>query len=57
MTYAELFWLIYILSILFALWANYESANTVWIRRFGGYTVLWVLVGILGYKVFGAAVK
>jgi len=52
-----LFWMIYILALLFAWWGYYEPAQPNWYRRAGGYTVLWLLVGILGYRVFGDAVK
>jgi hypothetical protein len=52
-----LFWVIYIFALLFSWWGYYEAGNTVWIRRAGGYTVLWVLVGILGWRVFGPAIR
>jgi hypothetical protein len=51
-----LFWMIYIIAILFAGWTNYEQNVFYW-RRFSGYLVLFVLVGLLGYQVFGPAVK
>ncbi len=52
-----LFWVIYIIAVLFGLWANYAPGQPFAIRPFGGYLVLWILVGILGYEVFGAAVR
>lgn len=52
-----LFWVIYIFAILFSLWANYEAGQPMWYRRAGGYFILWVLVGILGYRVFGPAIR
>ncbi len=52
-----IFWGIYILSILFGWWANYEPAQPRWPHRFGGYFVLWILVGMLGWHVFGPAVR
>jgi hypothetical protein len=51
-----LFWMIYIIAILFAGWTNYEANVFLW-RRFSGYLVLFVLVGLLGYRVFGPAVR
>ena len=52
-----LFWIIYILTIVGGVWSYYDSAQPLWYRRFGGYLILWILVGILGYRVFGAAIK
>ena len=33
------------------------TANVMWTRRAGAYGVLWLLVGFLGWAVFGAVVK
>jgi hypothetical protein len=52
-----LFWVIYIVALLAAFWSYYEPGQPAWFRRAGGYTVLWVLVGILGWRVFGPAVR
>jgi hypothetical protein len=57
MTMANLFWMIYIVALLFGLWLNYEAGQPVWVRRAGAYVALWVLVGILGWRVFGSAVR
>jgi hypothetical protein len=51
-----LFWMIYIIAILFAGWAYY-APGTPWTRHFSGVFVVWVLIGILGYRVFGSAIK
>ena len=56
MPLSYLFWGIYILSIFFGGWGYYDG-TPVGYRRFGGYFVLWVLVGLLGYHVFGAAIR
>jgi hypothetical protein len=55
MSLSLLFWMLYILSVLFGFWANYDPAIPLWYRRAGAYFVLWILVGILGWSVFGAA--
>jgi hypothetical protein len=57
MPLSYLFWGIYILSIILGFMVNYEAGQPVWLRRFSGYIVLWVLVGLLGYRVFGPAVR
>jgi hypothetical protein len=56
MPWNVLFWMIYILSIFFAGWVYY-APNTNWLRPFSGLFVTWVLIGILGYRVFGPAIK
>ena len=52
-----LFWMIYVVACLFGLWLNYEAGQPLWPRRAGSFVVLWILVGILGYRVFGAVIK
>jgi hypothetical protein len=56
MPLSYLFWGIYIFAILFAWWLSYDGQAN-WYRRAGTLTVLWVLVGILGYRVFGSAIR
>ena len=51
-----LFWMVYIISILFGGWSYYDGQPT-WYRRFSGYFILWLLVGLLGYRVFGSAIR
>ena len=51
-----LFWVIYVIAILFGVWSNYDAANELWFRRAGAYLVLWILVGIIGWRVFGPVV-
>jgi hypothetical protein len=51
-----LFWVIYILALIISLWGYYVP-NTPWYRGFGGAFVLWLLVGILGWRVFGPAIR
>jgi len=57
MPMSVLFWCIYIFSILFGIWGYYDPAQPNWYRRAGGYLVLWILVGLLGYHVFGPAIS
>jgi hypothetical protein len=51
-----LFWVVYLLALVLGFWANYDGQPN-WPRRAGGYGALWLLVGILGWQVFGPAVK
>ena len=57
MTLGLLFWVIYLIAVLFGFWVNYEANQPLWFRRAGAFLVLWVLVGILGWEVFGPAVR
>jgi hypothetical protein len=52
-----LFWGIYIFALLFSFWVYYEPAPSPWFRRASGVWILWLLVGILGYRVFGSAIR
>jgi hypothetical protein len=52
-----LFWVIYVVAVIFSLWTSYEPGVPTWRYRAGGYVVTWILIGILGYRVFGAVVR
>lgn len=53
-----LFWILYILTLVLGFFVYYQPGpGAPWFRPFGGYVVLWILVGILGYRVFGAAIR
>ena len=56
MPMSVLFWVLYIIAVVFGAWASYDGQPN-WPRRFGGHFVLWILVGILGWRVFGSAIK
>lgn len=47
-----LFWVVYIIAFLSGFWANYEPAQPLWYRRAGANLIFFILVGILGYRVF-----
>lgn len=51
-----LFWVLYVVAIVLGLWANYDG-QPLWYRRAGGYIVLWILVGILGWHAFGPVIR
>lgn len=56
MSIALLFWIIMILWLLFGLWSNWPAAPGSKFTLLGGHIVLWVLLALLGWKVFGAAI-
>lgn len=54
MTKGLLFWVIMLVLLIFSLWASYPFANYGMV---GMSLVVWVLLALLGWAVFGAAVK
>ncbi len=51
------FWILYLIAIVFGVWGSYEANQPLWYRRVGGYFVLWILVGVLGYHAFGPPLR
>lgn len=56
MSLAVFFWLLYVIAVLAGLYLNYEAGQPLWYRRAGGYLLIWVLLGILGYATFGPVI-
>ncbi len=54
MSVGLLFWVLYIVALVFGFWTNWPAGGNV--RPLGGTLLFFVLIGLLGYKVFGAAV-
>ncbi len=57
MTLAVLFWVLMIVSLVFGLWSGYTPGQPYPFRTWGGSVLLYVLLAILGWAVFGAPVK
>jgi len=57
MTLAILFWVLYIVAIVFGCWSGYTAGQPFLFKSWGGGMLMFVLVGILGWAVFGAPVK
>jgi TM2 domain-containing membrane protein YozV len=57
MSLGLLFWVVYLIAVLFLGWSNYEAGQPFPLKRAGSSFVFWLLVGILGWAVFGAVVK
>jgi hypothetical protein len=51
MTIAFLFWLLMILWLVFGVWSTWPN-----LRAGGPDLLLFILLGLLGWKVFGAAI-
>lgn len=56
MTLGILFWMIYIIALFFSAWSNYETGQPFPLKRAGSHFVLWVLIGIVGWRIFGSPV-
>jgi hypothetical protein len=55
MTLSTWFWLFYVLSIVFAVWREY-APGYVWYKG-TWYVIFYILIGLLGWKVFGSPVQ
>ncbi len=57
MTLSVWFWLFYVLSIFFAVWREYTPGTPyVWYKS-SWYLFFYILIGLLGWKVFGSPVQ
>jgi len=58
MNRATWFWVIMGVWLLFELWASWRPGGGagVWCRNVGGIIIVWVLLALLGWQVFGPAV-
>jgi len=52
-----LFWVLYVVAVIFGLWSNYVPGQPQWYRAAAPFLILWILVGILGWSVFGPVVR
>ena len=57
MTLAVWFWLFYVLSLIFGIWREYVPGAPYPFIRGGWYVVLYLMLGCLGWKVFGSPVQ
>jgi hypothetical protein len=51
------FWLFYVLSIVFAIWREYEPGKAYAWYRGSWYVFVYILLGLLGWKVFGSPIQ
>jgi hypothetical protein len=52
-TFGLLFWIIMLISLLFGGWQSRGPEGKWNYLYFGGSLILWILLALLGYKVFG----
>jgi hypothetical protein len=51
------FWIIYAFGIVFTLWGEYSAGNPYPYPRAGRGLLIFILLAILGYRVFGNPIK
>lgn len=51
------FWILYVIGLLFSLYVVFPSGETPNWKPFGGSLLIWLLIGLLGWQVFGAPLK
>jgi hypothetical protein len=57
MSIALLFWVLYLIALVFSLWSSWPAAATpAGFRPLGGGLLTFVLIGLLGWATFGAAI-
>ncbi len=57
MTKDLLFWILMLLWLVLGAWAEWTPGQSYPMRRLPGSILLLVLLGLLGWRVFGAAVR
>lgn len=55
MSMTNWFWIIYVLCLIFGAWSAYEPAQPF--RRWAGNLPFFILIGLLGWKVFGGPIQ
>jgi hypothetical protein len=51
------FWVFYVLALILWGWMEYVPGQPYPVRRLPGGLLFFVLIGLLGWQVFGSAVK
>ena len=57
MSLSLLFWIIMLVWLVFGLWQNYVPGQAYPFARAGGNLLIFVLLGLLGWQVFGPAIR
>jgi hypothetical protein len=51
------FWIIYVLCVIFGMWSEWPAGPNGNYRPLGGRFAVFVLLGLLGWGVFGPPIK
>jgi hypothetical protein len=57
MTLQIWFWLFYVLGLVLGFWGPYIPGQPYPLRIWGGSLLVFILIGVLGWQVFGGPVK
>jgi predicted membrane channel-forming protein YqfA (hemolysin III family) len=49
------FWLLYVICVIFGMWAEWPADGRY--RPLGGRLVVFILLGLLGFRVFGSPIQ
>lgn len=52
LTLSSAFWILMLVYLIYGVWKNYTPGSLNY-RRFGGHLLLWLLLFLLGWQVFG----
>lgn len=52
-----LFWVLYVVCLIFGMFIGYTPGQPYTYRNWGGSLMVFILIGILGWAVFGSVVK
>lgn len=51
-----LFWILYLIAIVFGFWIGYVPGQPYPFNRWGGNLMIYILIAIIGWKLFGEPV-
>lgn len=54
MSIGLVFWILYLIALVFGAWWNWPAGGNF--RPFGGTLLVFVLIGLIGWKLFGAPI-
>jgi len=54
MTIGTMFWILMIVWLVFGFWSNWPVTNS---RAIGGHFLIWLLLFLLGWQVFGFPIR
>jgi len=57
MAIAIWFWVIFVLALFFGMWTGYTAGQPYPFKGWGVLLVIFVLIGLLGWKVFGGPIQ
>ena len=56
MSFALIYWILMLLWLVFGIWINWPAGGPANVKPLGGTLLLFILLVLLGWKVFGAPI-